>query len=161
MLFTQYFPNIVLYIGAWLAIGVCLISAKMLPVKAAANSIHKIPHPFVFYLIGAINTTVVFVGIFSLPGYVNIPFPLLLGGLFAFDVLSISLVVTFTNDGKTWTDNHKLALISGLITFFLLFGIGKDFKEKFSGSSIVSILAIVIIIDLFRRIKARENNNDE
>lgn len=156
-LFTQYFPNILLYISAWVSIGLCLILAKMLPTKIASNSSRKIPPPFVFYIIGTINTIVIFVGIFSLPEYMNVPFPLVVGGLLIFDIFSIYLIVTFTNNGERWTDTHKLALVSGLITFFLLFGISKDLKENFSGSSIVSMLTILFIINLFRRIKGREN----
>jgi hypothetical protein len=154
-LFTQYFPNILLYIGGWLAIGLCLITAKILSAKLAINPLRKIPPPLMFYVIGAINTTVIFVGIFSLPEYIHIPFPVLVGGLLIVDILSIYVIVRFTNNGEQWTDIHKLAFISGLITFFLLFGIFKDFKEKFSGSSIVSLLAIILVMNLFRRIKDR------
>lgn len=155
--FTHYFPNIWLYVSAWLAIGLCLMSAKMLPPKRASDSSHRVPPPFVFYVIGTINTVVIFVGIFSLPERMNVPFPLLVGGLLIFDILTIYLIVKFTNNGERWTGTHKLAFVSGLITFFLLFGITKDLKENFSGSSIVSILAILFIMNLFRKIKGREN----
>jgi hypothetical protein len=87
----------------------------------------------------------------------NVPFPLLVGGSLIFDILTIYLIVKFTNNGERWTGTHKLAFVSGLITFFLLFGITKDLKENFSGSSIVSILAILFIMNLFRKIKGREN----
>lgn len=157
LMFTEYFPNILLYISAWLAIGLCLIVAKMLPTIVAWDSSRKTPPPFALYSIGTINTIVLFVGIFSLPKYVNIPFPLVVGGLLMCDILSMYLIVTFTNNGKRWTDTHKLALVSGLITFFLLFGILKDLKENFSGSSIVSMLAILFIMNLFRKISDRES----
>ena len=157
ILFTRYFPNMFLYISAWLAIGFCLILANRLPIRRASPSDHQTPSPFIFYSIGAINTIVLFGGIFSLPEYVKIPLPLLVVGLLIFDIFSVYLIVRFTNNGERWNDTHRLAFVSGLITFFLLFGISKDVKEQFSGSSIVSILAILSIANLHRKIKDRED----
>jgi hypothetical protein len=54
------------------------------------------------------------------------------------------------SNGRQWCDRHRLALVIGIMTFFLAFGILKD-CESFTGRSLASAATLWLLLRLKRR----------
>jgi hypothetical protein len=149
-LFVQFFPPLP---HALALIGVViglLALALCIPAEPLAAGARRVPPPRVFGLIGGIGMTLIMVGTFVVPGWDSRPAP----AVMFFSLLTILAVelgaLLWLSNGGTWDDRHRLALVIGLLTFFLAFGILKDCKS-FSGRSLVSGIALWLLLRLERR----------
>jgi hypothetical protein len=60
----------------------------------------------------------------------------------------------WSGNGTNWDDRHKLALIIGLLAFFIILS-RRDVSESFSGSSIVAAVTVWGLWKLWIRTQAR------
>jgi hypothetical protein len=72
----------------------------------------------------------------------------------AAEVIAIALIVRWSGAGERWDDRHRLALIVGQLSFFLLFGYLTDLEEGFAARSLTSTVAIYLFWRLGRRINS-------
>ena len=74
--------------------------------------------------------TLIMIGTFILPGWDSRPSV----AIVFFSLLTIMVVELaaplWLSSGGTWHDRHRLALVIGLLTFFLAFGILKDTASR-------------------------------
>lgn len=149
-LFVPYFPPLS---HALTLIGVMIglvALAECIPGGTWAVGVRRVPPPLVFGLIGGIGMTLIMVGTYMVPGWNSRP-P---AAITFFSLLTIMVVelgaLHCLSNGGTWNDRHRLALVIGLLTFFLVFGILKD-CESFAGRSLVSGVALWLLLRLQRR----------
>jgi hypothetical protein len=110
------------------------------------------PPPRRFLVLGAVNMTVVMVTVFALPEQgIQPPLVVLITFLVAFDGVTLWLILRWSGNMRAWDDRHRLALVSGLLAFFVLFGVLADL-ERFEGKSLVSLATVVALWRLRRRV---------
>jgi hypothetical protein len=149
-LFVPFFPPLP---HALALIGVVIgLLALALCIRAEPLAVGKrrVPPPRVFGVIGGIGMTLIMVGTYVVPGWDSRP------SAAAMFVCLLTIMVVelgallWLSGGGTWDDRHRLALVIGLLTFFLAFGILKD-CESFTGRSLVSGAALWLLVRLQRR----------
>jgi hypothetical protein len=152
-LFVPFFPQLP---HALALIGVViglLAMAMCIPAEPVAVRARRVAPPRVFGIIGGTGMTMIMVGTFVVPGWDSRPgAPILFFSLMTILVVELGALFWLSNGG-TWDDRHRLALVIGLLTFFLAFGILKDCKS-FTGRSLVSAGALWLLLRLQRQ--ARE-----
>jgi len=110
--------------------------------------------PPVWYgVLAALNTTVVFVVVFMLPEAAPSwlpPWPVSLAVALLADAVTGWVVLRWSGGARRWDDRHKLALVIGVLAFFIVFGGLQDFEEGFGGHVIVAILTVTGLWRLWR-----------
>jgi hypothetical protein len=149
-LIVPYFPPLP---HALALIGVVigmLARSCCIPAEPLAAGARRVPQPCVFGTIGAVGMTLIMVGTFMIPSWHSRPS----AAAMFFCLLSILVVeigaLLWLSNGGTWDDRHRLALVVGLLSFFLAFGILKD-CESFTGRSLVSGAALWLLVGFQRR----------
>lgn len=153
-LFVPFFPQ---FLRALALIGVvtALVAlARCIAAEPLAAGARRVPRPLAFGLIGGIGMTLVMTGTFVVPGWGCRPAAAVtFFGLLAIAVIELIALLWLSNGG-TWDDHHRLALVTGFLTFFLAFGVLKD-CEAFAGRSLVSGAALWTLVRLQRRCQTR------
>jgi hypothetical protein len=92
---------------------------------------------------------VVFVAVFLLPktdpGWIP-AWPATVAFVIVADVIAAWTVLRWSASGTDWDDRHKLALVIGMLSFFLVMDVAADVQESFGGLSIVAILTVVALV---------------
>jgi len=149
-LFVPFFPQLphaLALIGA--VIGLLAV-AQCIQAEPLAVGARRVPPPRVFGIIGGTGMTMIMVGTYTVPGWDSRPSAAItFVSLLTILVVELGALLWFSNGG-TWDDRHRLALVIGLLTFFLAFDILKDCKS-FSGRSLVSGAALWLLLRLQRR----------
>jgi hypothetical protein len=126
-----------------------LVLAQCIPAEPLPVGERRVPPPRVFGLIGGTGMTLIMAGTFVVPGWESRPSAaILFVSLLTILIVELGALLWFSNGG-TWNDRHRLALVIGLLTFFLAFGILKDCKS-FTGRSLVTIVALWLLLCLER-----------
>jgi hypothetical protein len=124
--------------------------ACWIPAEPLAAGARRVPAPLVFGTIGAVGMTLIMVGTFMIPGWHSRPSAATLFlSLLSILVVEIGALV-WLSSGGTWDDRHRVALVIGLLSFFLAFGVLKD-CESFTGRSLISGAALLLLVGLQRR----------
>jgi hypothetical protein len=111
----------------------------------------------------AINMTLVFLAVFTLPeanpSWLP-PWPVMFAAVAALDAATFWLILRWSGNGTAWDDRHKLALVIGLLAFFIVFDVLKDVTEGFGGSIFVAIGAVWGLRTLWISTQARYTDGD-
>jgi hypothetical protein len=108
--------------------------------------------PVWYGVVAGLATTVVFVVVFTLPEIGGLPpWPVSLGLALGADGLAACLILRWSGNALAWTDRHKLALVAGMLGFFVAFDVAQDLDEGFAGRSVVAAIAIAGLWWLARR----------
>jgi hypothetical protein len=151
-LMTSYMPSTGLYILTWLAIFGLVWTARHIPAHSPCTV--SVPGPWWFWLLGLMNMTIFFFTVFLTPQYGVPPYFVTALLLLVLDGGTLWLILRWSGNGLAWDDRHRLYLIAGALSFFIYACIDHDL-EKWEGSSIVGILAIVALWQLKRRVSTR------
>lgn len=138
---------------AVLAIACLVIMARLTRDPAIRAHPERSVRPRRYGLLAALNTTVVFVVVFMLPEAAPPwlpPWPVSLGVVLLTDAVTAWMVLRWSGGGRRWDDRHKLALVIGVLAFFVVFGGLQDFEEGFGGHIIVAILTVAALWRLWR-----------
>ncbi len=131
-----------LYALAWVMV-LGLVWTAHRAATGHAPMVERTPaRPWFFFCLGLVNITAVFVGVFSAAERRTPPLAVTILSLVLLDIVSLWLVWRWSGHGRDWSDRHRLALVAGLLTFFVYFSFDKDF-EQWQGSSIVGVLTIL------------------
>src|SRR5262249_46941732 len=149
-LFVPFFPQpshaltLIGVVVGLLALALCI------PAEPLMVGQRRVPPPLVFGIIGATGMALIMVGTFLAPGWDSRPSAATMFiGLFAAVLVEFGALVCLSSGGS-WNDGHRLALVIGSLSFFLVFGILKD-CESFTGRSLVSGAALWLLLHLQRR----------
>jgi hypothetical protein len=154
VLMTAYFPSVQLYSAAWIIIIGLIWMAKKVPTNPLIEKRIGVPSPFWFWLLGCVNTPVIFLSVFFTADYNTPPLPVTILFLLIVEGLTFWLILRWSGNGYAWDDRHRLALVAGFLTFFIYACIEQDL-ESFRGSSIVAIMAIFSLWKLRNRVNKR------
>jgi hypothetical protein len=149
-----------LYVLAWLTILALVWAAHHVAIRPKPENERRPVAPWVFFIIGAINMSVFFIGVFALPEYGAPPLIVTMLSLTLLDAISLWLLWRWSGYWRGWDDRHRLALVAGLLAFFVFFCFAKDF-ESWRGSSVVGILAVLGLWGLGRTVRRRIGINRE
>jgi hypothetical protein len=143
-LFNPFMPPISGFILAWAAIAGLAYAAWRLPVQVFPSRAGTSVRPLWYGVVAAVNMTVVFVSLFVLPEE-NLSWlpawPVMFAFVAALDGITFWLIMRWSGNGTAWDDRHKLALVIGMLAFFIPLLVLKDIDEGFGGSSVVAVLA--------------------
>lgn len=145
----RHFPPLGWYGLAWLAILLLGFAAYRLPGLPFPTVKRKVPRPIFFFLLSLLNTTIFFFTVYLTPESGVMPLWATMLGLLVLDLGTLWGILYLSRNGYGWNDRHRLALIAGILGFFVYFGFGKDLTQ-WTGASIVSFLTIVGLWQLWR-----------
>jgi hypothetical protein len=143
---------------AWVAIAGLAYGAWRLPAQVFPSRSGTGARPPWYGVVAAVNMTVVFLAVFMLPEENPPwlpPWPVMFAFVAVLDAVAFWLIMRWSGDGTDWDDRHKLALVSGMLAFFIAFDVLKDVNEGFGGSSIVAVLTAWGLRKLWVRTQAR------
>jgi hypothetical protein len=66
----------------------------------------------------------------------------LFGLVILLDGLAFALLMRWSGNGSAWNDRHKLAVVCGLLAFFIVFDALQDLEASFTGLSIVAACTV-------------------
>lgn len=147
VLFVHYNPGAIRLAATLVLIAAAVALARLLPARPLPL-LERAARPIWFFLVGAVNMTVVFLTVFVLPEYRTPPLLYTLLFLALFDALTLVLLLRLSGNGA-WDDRHKLAWVAGLFAFFAVFALLSD-VERFTGASLVYIAAAYAFRKLWR-----------
>ncbi len=111
------------WLGAcWLAIAGLVLAAWRFSEKAGIAGVVKVPRPARFFWTGFLGTFGQFFFIYAAAERTNIPFLLTMILLALYDLFFLWLILRWNGRGEAWDDRHRLALICGALSFFLILG---------------------------------------
>lgn len=145
------FPPLPLYV---LACGtvLALVYAARRFASCPAPKVERAPaRPWSLFLLGLINMTAVFAGVFITAEQATPPLVVTMLLLMSLDMVSLLLLWRWSGYGRGWDDRHRLALVAGILAFFVYFSFDKDF-ELWRGSSIVGALTVLSLWRLSRTV---------
>ncbi|MCX6836109.1 MAG: hypothetical protein NTW07_13475 [candidate division Zixibacteria bacterium] len=148
------FPPPHLYILACGIVLVLVYAARRFASRPASTVERAPAQPWFFFLLGLINITTVFVGVFLTAEQGTPPLVVTVMSLMLLDGVSLWLLWRWSGYGRGWDDRHRLALVAGLLAFFVYFSFDKDI-ELWQGSSIVGVMTILGLWRIGRTVHRR------
>lgn len=150
-----YVPPLGLHLLAGLAILALAAAARLAPARPLPSTEQRVSPPYRLLILGALNVTIVFFTVYMLPEFWHLPLVLPIVFLFTVNALSFWLFLRWSGNVRAWDDRHRLALVMGLLAFFVLFGFLSDL-ETFEARSLVSLAAVITLWRLWRSVNARD-----
>jgi hypothetical protein len=169
MAINPFVPPASGFILSWLAIAGLAFAAWRLPAQVFRPRIGTGPHtrtsphtrtgarPLYYGALAAANMTLVFLAVFMLPEAAPSwlpPWPITLAFVALLDVGALWLILRWSGNGAYWDDRHKLALVSGMLAFFIAFDVLKDIDEGFGGLSLVALLTLWALRKLYIHVQS-------
>ena len=139
---------------SWLAVLMLGWAAYHLPSQPLPDIKRTVPLPIFFFLLGLVNMFVFFFTVYLTPEFRVIPLWATLLWLLILDVGTLCVVLHWSGNGCSWDDRHRLALIAGLLGFFVYFSFDKDL-EQWTGTSIVGLATVIGLWQLGRTVGQR------
>lgn len=107
---------------SWIAVLVLGVIARYVPAHPLPPRERKSPAPRVFFLAGFLGFFIQFVIVYSSAEKQTTRFPVIMLSLFVFDLFMLWLLLRMSGNGASWDDRHRMALIIGALSFFLILG---------------------------------------
>lgn len=157
---TDFVPSGALFFGFVLLFITLILLAKFHPaIDSLSKNEHRIrsSSAWPYSLIGAINVISTFSLVFFLPEQgVFPPLWIIMGALVLINGGSLLLLLRLTDSFRDWTDQHRWALLTGFLSFFLFISIVKAF-EGTVGNGIVALIFLFGLIRLRKHIVSMES----
>lgn len=134
-----------------------VLPAQPLPMRSGTAT-----RPVCYGVLAGVNTTVVFVTVFILPEIAASwlpPWPVSFALVIALDLLAFGWVLHWSGNGHAWDDRHKLALVTGILSFYIGFDALQDLDE-FGGMLFVAAASVWGLRALWRRTQSRYQAGD-
>ncbi|HVO69834.1 MAG TPA: hypothetical protein VMT24_07305 [Aggregatilineaceae bacterium] len=161
--FNPFVPPVGGFALAWLAIAALVYATWRLPAQVLPSRRGTATRAIWYGVAAAINMTLVFLAVFTLPeanpSWLP-PWPVMFAAVAALDAATFWLILRWSGNGTAWDDRHKLALVIGLLAFFIVFDVLKDVTEGFGGSIFVAIGAVWGLRTLWISTQARYTDGD-
>jgi hypothetical protein len=154
LIMTSYRPPLIWLVAPWLAVLGLTLAARYVPVPAPPPTPRPAPRPLYFFLLGLVNMPVLMLTPDIVAERDVMPLSAAVLLLLAVDAATLWLIARWSANGHAWDDRHRLALIAGLLGFFLFFGGARDL-DGWQGRSVVAILAAILLWRLARRVNRR------
>lgn len=160
---TMYRPPVAHYLLAMVSVAALCILAWWLPqpVFSFYAKRDKPAHPFWFMLIGFLGTLILFFLALVLPNTAVHPGLTML--FMVGDVVFVGwIVLKMSGGGVAWSDRHRLALVAGVLGFFILLSplqeLDKNRTDNTTGMTIVSLTMGIFLFWMMRRVRRTEKS---
>jgi len=154
---TTYDPGLWKVVSV-LAIVLLVLLARFLPKQAAAESVPPKMRPFWYFLIGFLGMTGQFVLIYMGAEQNTFPFMPKMIVLLVYDLLVLMVILWWNKRGAAWDDRHRLALINGALSFFLVLGpltVGPQYPVLYYSNPVFLLVLGLIYWKVARRYSIR------
>jgi len=148
------FPPLGWYGLSWLAVLAMGWAAHRLPGQPLPLIRRNAPRPIFFFLLGLANMTAFFFTVYFTPELKALPWWVTILGLLIIDAGTLWVILHWSGNGFSWDDRHRLALIAGLLGFFVYFSFDKD-MEHWTGASVVGLAMVFGLWQLGRAVGRR------
>ncbi|MEE8419736.1 MAG: hypothetical protein V3S02_06460, partial [Dehalococcoidales bacterium] len=153
---TQYRPPAVPYWLMVIFVAGLILLARRLPGQPFAPKSITLKKPSRFWLVGFVLTIIFFFTYWVLPSRgLPAPITLIIGVLVA--IGTAWLILRLSGNGTAWADTHRLALMAGPLSLFILAAPIQEFvaerTDNPTGMTLVGVAAIIFILWLFRRVR--------
>ncbi len=105
---------------SWLAVIGLTVAARRVPATAKAPRRVKVPSPGCFWWTGFLATFIQIFIIYKTSENAVPVFGVTMILIVLFDLCVLGLVLRWNGDGQAWDDRHRIALINGAMTLFLV-----------------------------------------
>lgn len=151
--------------GLWkvlsvLVILILVLLARFIPARLLSPRDRVVPHPLRFWLTGFLGTLAQFMLIYQGADNGAYPFPIALLLIVLFDLFILWLVLRWSGHGAAWDDRHRLALIAGALSFFLIFGpltAGSQYPIMYLSNPVFLLLLWLAARHVDRRVKVESD----
>jgi hypothetical protein len=154
---TTYDPGLWRVVSV-LAIVLLVLLARFLPRQATPEPVPPKIRPLWYFLIGFVGMTGQFILIYLGAEKNNFPFVPKMIVLLVYDLLVLLLILWWNKRGAAWDDRHRLALINGALSFFLVLGpltIGTQYPVMYFSNPVFLLLLGFIYWKVSRRCSPR------
>jgi hypothetical protein len=107
---------------SWVAVFALGFVARYVPAHPLPPRVRKAPAPWKFFLAGFLGFFIQLVIVYFSAENQSTPFPLIMLSLLFFDLFMLWLILRMSGNGASWDDRHRMALIIGALSFFLILG---------------------------------------
>ncbi len=118
---TTYDPG-VWKLLSWLAILGLVLLARVLPARLLPAVERNVPRPWRFGWAGFLGLFGQFFLIYQGSDNRAYPFPVVMLLIVAWDGLILWLILRWNGNGAAWDDRHRIVLVNGALSFFLVLG---------------------------------------
>ncbi len=150
---TTYDPGLWKLVSL-LAIVLLVILARVLPKPAAPQPHPPAARPWRYFLVGFLGMIGQFVLIYSGAEKNTFPFVVKIIVLVIYDILILLLILWWNKRGAAWDDRHRLALINGALSFFLVLGpltIGAQYPVMYFSNPVFLLILWLVARHVNRR----------
>jgi len=154
---TTYDPGLWKIVSV-LAILLLVLLARFLPKQATPEPVPPKIRPFWYFLIGFLGMTGQFVLIYIGAENNSFPFVPKMFVLLVYDLLVLLLILWWNKWGSAWDDRHRLALINGALSFFLVLGpltVGTQYPVMYFSNPVFLLVLGLIYWKVARRYSIR------
>jgi hypothetical protein len=149
MAVNPFMPHLSGFVLSWITIAGLAYAAWRFPARVFPRREGRSVPPFWYGVVAAANMTIVFVTVFMLPEQNPswLPgWPVMFAFVALLDALTFWLIMRWSGNGTDWDDRHKLAMVIGMLSFFIVFTGLKDLGQSLSGC----IVAVVTTWGLWK-----------
>jgi lipid-A-disaccharide synthase-like uncharacterized protein len=121
-LLMPYDAPIVGWLACWLLIGILIFLATFAPPSLAEKKQRKVPRPFRFWFTACVGTFLYFIFVYQAIEDRSMYFVVDMAIQLVYCLFILWLILRWSGNTHQWDDRHRMALISGALSFFLIFG---------------------------------------
>lgn len=157
MAINPFVPPLGSILLSWGSIAALVFAARILPAQVFPSRAGLSIRPLWYGVVAAVNMSIVFITVFMLPEADPswLPdWPVMFVFIAVFDIGSFGLILVWSGNGTAWDDRHKLALVIGMLAFYLVMDVFADL-EAFGGLIFVTIASIWAFRRLWLEVQAR------
>lgn len=157
---TPYRPPMSIYLAAAaLTIALCLLGWR-LPRRRGAPATRVPSRPLWFGVIGFVWTLGLFVLVWQLPA-AGVGAGVTIALVISLTLISAWAIWHLSHGARAWSDAHSLALATGSLAFFILFGVLQELEtaqtDKATGTGLVGLAAAIMLGWLAVRVRRRRS----
>jgi hypothetical protein len=157
---TTYEPG-VWKLVSWLAILGLVLLARFIPKPEPREIIPPSIRPWRYFLVGFLGMIGQFFLIYYGAEKNTFPFVIKMIVLLVYDLLILALVLRWNRRGAAWDDRHRLALINGVLSFFLVLGpltVGSQYQVMYFSSPVFLLILWLVARNVNRRYQSISPN---
>jgi peptidoglycan/LPS O-acetylase OafA/YrhL len=135
-------------------LGLVLL-ARFIPKPAPREPVPPTVRPWRYFLIGFLGMVGQFFLIYTGAESGSFPFEYKMILLLIYDLLILALVLRWNRRGAAWDDRHRLALINGALSFFLILGpvtVGTQYPVMYYSNPVFLLILWLIARHVNRRV---------
>ena len=153
-------PPPVQYLIAVLAVAGFFWLGKRLPRSPLGRRESRVRSPFIFGLVGVLGTVAFFLVFWGLPS-TGLPVPVTIVVSMVYLGVIAWMILRMTGNGYSWSDVHKLGLVSGALSPFIVLApmreLSRTQPKNLAGITVAALLFAVFLGWIALRIRRRES----